>query len=257
MRILVIDDTSIHQMSARQTLVGHELTVVGTYDEAYELLEEPAAPWQTVSDELDRRGFKDPYAKETTDVERADRLMERIKLEKELCPPPSFDVVLCDLLMPAGKTQMGPKGMKYVGQEMPVGFALSLMAAIHGAKYVAVVTDTNHHDHPAAAMLDPFLSRCPHKDSTESGPPRFVTNGAIIGYYQSPLTPVDGTACEDCNGTGNKNECSCKARNGGSPKPDCDSCNGAGHGCWKCRNTGKQWGKDWGMVLFHLIAKTG
>ena len=48
MRILVIDDNQIHHMSARQTLGGHELRIVGTYDEAYELLREPKAYGESI-----------------------------------------------------------------------------------------------------------------------------------------------------------------------------------------------------------------
>lgn len=72
----------------------------------------------------------------------------------ELTYSERWDVVLCDLMMPAGSYAQGAKGSKYVGQEMPVGWALAITAALYGAKYVAVVTNTNHHDHPASAMLD-------------------------------------------------------------------------------------------------------
>jgi len=67
-----------------------------------------------------------------------------------------FDVVLVDLLMPASKQAQGQKGAQFVGQEMPVGIFLALLAAKNGAKYVAVFTDSNHHDHPASACLDIF-----------------------------------------------------------------------------------------------------
>lgn len=253
MRVLVIDDNPIHQMSARQTLVGHNLTIVGTYDEARELLQEPHASWEAVQEELNRRGYGEDYRKDLTDEKRLALRKERAQIEQELCPP-SFDAVLSDLLIPASSQTMGPKGMKYVGQEMPVGFALSLMAAIHGAKYVAVVTDTNHHDHPASAMLDPFVSRCPHEHDTEGTPPRLTINGAKTGYYQSESTLIEGTTCPDCNGTGNKEACCCIESNAGSPKPDCDNCKGTGHSCWACRNSGKRWGKNWGAVLSHLTS---
>lgn len=67
-----------------------------------------------------------------------------------------WDAILCDLLMPAGERSQGERGEKFIGQEMPVGWALALMAAHmhHGAKYIAVFSDINHHDHPASAMLD-------------------------------------------------------------------------------------------------------
>jgi len=256
MRILVIDDTQLHLDAARQTLAGHALTLVKTYDEAYELLQEPRASYEAVEAELKRRGFtKNPYDKDTTVEERKARWEEQQRVEVGLCPAPSFDAVLSDLLMPASRMTMGPDGLKYVGQEMPVGFALTLKAVLAGAKHVAVVTDTNHHNHPASAMLDAFSSRCPHEHDSEGRPTRFVINGAKVGYYHSPMTFVEGTTCQDCNGTGSKEVCYCVERNAGSPKPDCDTCKGTGRQCWTCRNSGKQWGKDWGKVLAHLLGQ--
>ncbi len=87
MRILVIDDNSLHQESARQTLGGHEVTIVGTYDEAHKLLQEPRASWEAVDAELKRRGFKSPYAKDATEEERMAARAEQKSLEQELCPP--------------------------------------------------------------------------------------------------------------------------------------------------------------------------
>ncbi len=253
MRILVIDDNLLHQMSARQTLGGHNVTIVGTYDEAHELLQEPRASYEAVDAELKRRGFKNFYSPDATEEEKIASRAERKLIEQELCPSPSFDVVLSDLLMPASEMTMGQDGMKYVGQEMPVGFALSLMASLYGAKYVAVVTDANHHDHPASAMLDSFDS----DNRVESGkPPRFVINGAKVGYYHSPMTLVEGTVCAVCNGTGSKEVCRCVKNNDGSPRLDCDDCNGTGrHSCWTCSCSGKQWGKDWGRVIAHLTTQ--
>lgn len=68
-----------------------------------------------------------------------------------------FDVVLTDLLMPASKKKMGPEGMELAGQQMPVGIFLVLMAAKNGARYVGLLSDMDHHGHPASAAIDPFL----------------------------------------------------------------------------------------------------
>jgi hypothetical protein len=126
------------------------------------------------------------------------------------------------------------------------------MAALNGAKYVAVVTDTNHHDHPASAMLDAFDSRCPHEHARKGQPPRFIINGARTGFYRAPMVHVEGTTCPDCNGTGDKEVCYCVER-AGTPKRDCDGCRGTGRQCWACHSSGKQWGKDWGKVVAHLL----
>ncbi len=76
-----------------------------------------------------------------------------------LAEPFGFEAVLCDLLMPASGEQQGRDGMRYVGQEMPVGIFLALFAAQRGAKYVAILTDSDHHGHPSSACLDMFLNR--------------------------------------------------------------------------------------------------
>lgn len=71
-----------------------------------------------------------------------------------------FEAVLVDLLMPASGQQQGD-GAKYVGQEMPVGIFLALLAAQRGARYVAVFTDSDHHSHPASACFDAINSPYP------------------------------------------------------------------------------------------------
>lgn len=124
MKILVIDDSPIHQNAARKQLAAeHDLTVVGSYDEAVRLLE----PCINASGRWQNGEF----------------------------PKHGFDVVLTDLLMPASGMLQG-KGMKFVGQEMPVGIFLALLAAKNGAKHVAVFTDSDHHAHPASACFDSF-----------------------------------------------------------------------------------------------------
>jgi len=104
---------------------------------------------------------------------------EAIKLLED-----KWDVVLCDLLMPAGFDKQGPIGKKFSGQEMPVGFGLALMFALRGAKYVAVATDSNHHDHPASAMFD-YLG-------AYNSNPCFNVNGAHLGFYFTPCLDGEG-----------------------------------------------------------------
>jgi CheY-like chemotaxis protein len=70
-----------------------------------------------------------------------------------------WDAVLSDLLMPAGKRVQGGLGLEFVGTDMPIGWARAVDAALNGAQYVAVVTDMNHHAHPASALLDSMNSK--------------------------------------------------------------------------------------------------
>lgn len=184
MKILVIDDTLINQASARQTLGGHELTIVGDYDMAHELLAEPEADYRMVEAEKERRGLKYWQGMLQDEYEALEAATKKIKAE--LRPPPPFEVVLCDLLMPAGREAQGDKGSKYVGQEMLVGFALALMAVLQGAKYIAVVTATNHHDHPASAMLD-RLSVYRWAESPQENPAKFIINGARVGFFHAVM----------------------------------------------------------------------
>lgn len=89
-----------------------------------------------------------------------------------------FDAALIDLLMPAETTTLGPDAIKqYVGTEISVGFPLMLALAGIGIKLVAVATDTNHHNHPASAMVDWFA----HKPLTIDGGKAMVMHAPMIG----------------------------------------------------------------------------
>lgn len=125
LRILVIDDSPIHRAAAEQQLAHHQTMVVGSYDEAEELL-----------------------------MERYDPAIIGGMVR------PEYDVVLTDLLLPAGTKRQGPTGQRFVGQEMPIGVFLALRACQHGVPLVGVLTDSNHHDHPASACIDWLKPMC-------------------------------------------------------------------------------------------------
>jgi len=203
MKILVIDDNQNHLDAALQTLSGHEVTTCKSYDEALELLEEKFR---------DEKGEIHDYPKKGSQK------------------MPYWDAVFCDLLMPAGQDRQGSKGDQYVGQEMPVGWSLALVAAKRGAKYVAVVSDLSHHDHPASAMLD----RISHGVIQIEGAKALFTN--IVR-----LVGIEGTGspCPKCQGAGKYN------------RQDGRECE-----CWDCSGTGmiyERKGKDWGDILDELL----
>jgi CheY-like chemotaxis protein len=229
MKILVIDDNPIHQWSARQTLAIHDLTIAPTYDEAFQLLEAPEEAIQAQARlELEGRGFQFPRDhKNVKEHVAAHKALGRTK--REVClTSPKYDAVLTDLLMPASRRAMDEKGMKYVDQEMPVGFGLVFMAVLCGARHAAVVTDTNHHDHPAPALLDPFYSQCPDEIGFDR-PPQFRINSTLVGFYSpAPVCAVDHTTCPRCSSE-------------------------AVGTCPTCSGTGKANGKDWGRILAHLL----
>jgi len=73
----------------------------------------------------------------------------------ELILSGGFDYILLDLLVPASRSMQGPKGLPYVGQEMPMTPILAFLALCQDApKGIAILTDSGHHDHPASAALD-------------------------------------------------------------------------------------------------------
>lgn len=156
MKVLVFDDSAIHRQAALLTLGEHDLTVVGTYDEAAKLLSAVLD-----YDEADRL-FKErysgsPYDRDgISDQERETRFAFYKECREKATRRPDFDVVLTDLLVPASSKAQGPEGMRFVGEEMPLGTAIALRALSVGVKMVAVVTDMNHHNHPASAAFDGF-----------------------------------------------------------------------------------------------------
>lgn len=141
-----------------------------------------------------------------------------------------WDVVLCDLLMPAGKDAQGPNGYKFIGQKIPAGWSLALAAARHGAKYVAVASDMGHHDHPASAMLDRLNE---HLFKIDDATVLMTNHVSLIG--------IAGTecVCPKCNGT-------LKATGYSGGFYDCYCKNGTSFG---------EKGKNWGEILDYLLGK--
>lgn len=67
-----------------------------------------------------------------------------------------FDVAILDLLMPAEPDVLGSEGMVYLGEKIPAGYPLAIKLAMLGVPLITVATDTNHHNHPASAIMDWF-----------------------------------------------------------------------------------------------------
>ena len=121
LKILVIDDKTEHRASAEELKVaGHEVTICGSYDKALDLLEE--------------------------EIVIGDGGVTKSQVH--------YDLVLTDLLLPAGRYRQGGEGERLVGQEMPLGMNLALLAAVRGVPTTIVVSDKDHHSHPASAALD-------------------------------------------------------------------------------------------------------
>lgn len=157
--------------------------------------------------------------KEGVDYEEASR---------RLMPEP-FDVILTDLLMPPNLREIGSpaKQCEFENQLMGLGIGIAFHAAIHGAKHVAVFSSgKTHHCHPAVALLDPINHRRVGK---------IRVNDTMVSFFGDNCTdeesvPVEGTTCLDINK------------------------HVEGKTCYKCRDTGKQLGKNWAWVLEQILA---
>lgn len=88
---------------------------------------------------------------ELHDLVTTDSYEEAIDLLKE---DTDVEVLLSDLLMPAEPYALGPEGLKHLGHPIPIGLVLILRAARRGVKWLACITDANHHHHPMSAALD-------------------------------------------------------------------------------------------------------
>lgn len=163
MKILVFDDSPINRRSAELTLKGHDLTIVGTYDEAQELLV-PNLDYEKQkeirSQLLVKAGlapdFKLWQTENPSEEEKRKYNSANWESEEQATTWPDFDVVFTDLLVPASRQAQGGEGLQLVGQQMPLGATIALLALCGGVKNVAVVSNENHHHHPASAALDNF-----------------------------------------------------------------------------------------------------
>lgn len=126
MKILVVDDSQKNLDAAKEQFKDDDLTVIDNYDDAFELI----CP--------KKKNINKPMGYEILDHD--------------------FQIVLCDLMMPASSKRMGGKGMQFTGQKMHVGIFLAIQAGIHGPDNVIVglLSNTDHHDHPGSAALDDF-----------------------------------------------------------------------------------------------------
>ena len=172
LNVLVIEDSKRHQEAAVEQLEarGHKVTVASSLIEAEILLEgidleELPSCW------LD--AFGDEYVKE--DIRRW-----QVPEFRERYPLAAFDVVLTDMNLPASKglTGVHPKVLKE--GLVPLGFIFALRAAARGARYVAMVTDTNHHNSAMSAALDAFAG--PDGDESHT----FNIDGARVMFRHAP-----------------------------------------------------------------------
>jgi len=233
MKVLIFDDTKLHRQAATLTIKGHDLTVVGTYDEAQAALcpdTDSEKAKRILPDLLEKAGLaRDFERSQDTSKEDNSTWWKAWEEAQELATEqPDYDVVLTDLLVPASDQAQG-KGLPLVGKEMPLGSTIALLALTVGVKNVAVVTDMNHHDHPASAAFDCF-NKCQYK--LESINLACINNPPRIYIDEATGEIVDR---EFMDSEAGKDKYPASAATGWSPK-------------------GLFYGKNWGKVLDNLLS---
>lgn len=146
MKILVFDDKPSNLAAAQAQLKEHEVTVVGTYDQAYEAIL-PVTTWDNFH-KIKKERFNGEFP----------TLADEEAVREECTTYPNFDVFLTDLMVPASSKSLGTEErIEFTGQEMPLGIFLALAAAAKGRiPHIGVLTSKNHHTHPASAAIDMF-----------------------------------------------------------------------------------------------------
>ncbi len=229
LRILVVDDSPLHQKSALLTLNKHKVTTVGDQESAYRQLHNSWKDEEELARQLKKRHLPSTFreAIHSGSAKKEEWQKQHQEIMKEHY---QWDVVLSDLLMPAGKILQGANGIPYVGQEMPIGWALALYAALQGARLIAVVTDIDHHDHPASALLDLMKNRI---FMVEQAHALFTNNIRLVEI------PGTETTCTECDGSG---------KHSFIAERQCSNCDG--------KKTELLRGKDWGDILKRLLEHT-
>lgn len=259
MRILVIEDKALNQDSARETLAGHEVTIVSSFDAAMEIMSEKIDE-ENAQRLLVEAGFPTrPTPPSQPEVEGVrERWMAywdaKKAAEAQSVIPFPFEVVLADMMMPMSRESLAP-GLFNPKEQVPYGFVLALRAALSGAKFVAMVTDTNHHHGAMSASLDHLGSAYYYAGFK----PNFTINGAKVMFVHAPFVTdiavgascyncLGGAACGYCRTPLVQGECrNCKFR-GRKPEP-CNVCHGEGK-----HDKAVYERKDWGQVLADLTA---
>ena len=186
MRILVIEDKELHRQAAKQTISGHKLTIVKSFDKAMELMEETIDKneFQRL---MTKAGFKEKPSLENEELWNK-YWDEWDKAKKESMSPFPFEVVLTDMMMPMSLQTLSPEVFR-LNEQVPYGFIIALQAAYRGAKYVAMVTDTNHHQGAMSAAID-HLSGAYYQEGFR---PNFEINGAKVSFVHAPFCAVGDT----------------------------------------------------------------
>lgn len=243
----------MHRKAAEETLIGHKLTIVSSFDEAIKVMST-----QVDYKELNRLTEQavGKLAKDAPQAERTAWYAKQDELKPQVTTTPDFEVVLTDMNMPMSHQTLAPGVFKR--EEVPYGFVLALRAAQIGVKYIAMVTDTNHHKGAMSAALDHLGSA--YYSSKEKP---IEMNGAKVLFLHAPFLTdtIKDAPCDSCErNPGACTWCNGSLKNEYNPSEPCGCTKKETPGkCYNCNGTLKydkdvHERKDWGKVLAHLTA---
>ncbi len=199
------------------------------------------------------------------DYKNAMRCLGGDELGRDKPMPDPFDVVLSDMMMAGDQSSNNTASHPY-------GFAIVLAAALRGVKYVALLTDINHHHDGMSSALDAIAPMYYRDDFT----PNFLINGAKAMFVHAPFIDfkvIEGAPCPGCVVPEEETYLGIHHFPLSSPPGVCSTCQGKavgadGKACWACRDSPgkcdkckgygkidkKLHGKDWGLALQNLLA---
>jgi len=157
MKILVADDSQKQRIAAEVALKEHEVVVSDTFASTAELLK-PEFNEERFRTMLVEAGLPVTF-RAYDDGATEEQNAKYYELQDQAYDPCDFDVVLTDLMMPAERDGLGRTGLPFVGDPMPYGFTVALLALKSGVPQVAIVSngnadDGNHHNHPILNSCD-------------------------------------------------------------------------------------------------------
>ncbi|MFH0874054.1 MAG: hypothetical protein V1846_04440 [Candidatus Komeilibacteria bacterium] len=257
MKILVVEDKEMHRQSARDSLAGHDVTIVDSFDAAMGLMAKKIDD-ENVTRLMTEAGFPATPDRNGGDEEWKAFWKAHREAEAKSVVPFPFDVVLTDMMMPMSRQTLASEAY-HPAEQVPYGFIIALKAAKVGAKFVAMVTDTNHHKGAMSAAID-HLGTSYYREGFK---PNFGVNGAKVMFVHTPFyrEVLGQKDCEYCYGSGK-----CQYCHGSGQRHDeyvdgeCNGCHEDVGKCRTCKGTGKQDDvrqdrKDWGQVLADLTAE--
>lgn len=235
MRILVVEDKEMHRNSAVETLAGHDLTIVSSFYVAMEMIQS-GIDMEKVERGLAEQGYG-KFSSAWRDSKMTAYFAAKHEQEAKSMVSIPFDAVLTDMMMPMSEGTSLMDELFDPKKQVPYGFIVALHAAAHGAKFVAVVTDTNHHHSAISAALDYIGRAYFHGGSGEQQV--FDICGAKTIFAHAPFVTdiIKDAPCDWC------------------------SSKEVAFACTRCHGTLKfdkkvSERKDWGKVLDFLLTGT-